>query len=108
AVQAYRNATRLGPPGTAIAWFMMGQCYQSLKELELACDCYLACLQSDPLSISAVRRLSQIAPLLGDENLASWSQLRLSQLQEEKEKMVAQGSIIRGYVLEVSKPTQAA
>ncbi|MHC5824048.1 MAG: tetratricopeptide repeat protein, partial [Nostoc sp.] len=82
--------------------------YQSLKELELACDCYLACLQSDPLSISAVRRLSQIAPLLGDENLASWSQLRLSQLQEEKEKMVAQGSIIRGYVLEVSKPTQAA
>jgi tetratricopeptide (TPR) repeat protein len=103
AAQAYRSATRLGPPGTAVAWFMMGQCYQSLGELELAYDCYLACLDCDPLAISPVKRLGQIAPLLGDENLASWSQLRLSQLQEEKAKMEANGSIFDSYVLKVPK-----
>jgi hypothetical protein len=103
AVQAYRSATRLGPPGTAVAWFMMGQCYQSWGELELAYDCYLASLDCDPLAISPVKRLGQIAPLLGDENLANWSQLRLSQLQEEKAKMEADGSTFRGYVLNVPK-----
>ncbi len=103
AAQVYRSATRLGPPGTAVAWFMAGQCYQSLGELELAYDCYLACLDCDPLAISTVKRLGEIAPLLGDENLASWSQLRLSQLQEEKEKMAASGSSFRGYLLTVPK-----
>jgi tetratricopeptide (TPR) repeat protein len=103
AVQAYRSATRLGPPGTAVAWFMMGQCYQSWGELELAYDCYLASLDCDPLAISPVKRLGQIAPLLGDENLANWSQLRLFQLQEEKAKMEADGSTFRGYVLNVPK-----
>ena len=108
AVQVYRCATRLGPPGTAVAWFMMGQCYQSLGELELAYDCYLASLDCDPLAISPVKRLGQIAPLLGDENLASWSEVRLSQLQEEKKKMEASGSSFRGYVLTVPKPKQTA
>ncbi len=103
AAQVYRSATRLGPPGTAVAWFMMGQCYQSLGELELAYDCYLACLDCDPLAISTVKRLGQIALLLGDENLANWSQLRLSQLQEEKAKMEANGSNFLGYVLNVPK-----
>jgi len=108
AVQVYRCATRLGPPGTAVAWFMAGQCYQSLGELELAYDCYLASLDCDPLAISPVKRLGQIAPLLGDENLASWSEVRLSQLQEEKKKMEASGSSFRGYVLTVPKPKQTA
>ena len=103
AVQAYCSATRLGPPETAVAWFMMGQCYQTLGELELAYDCYLDCLDCDPLAISPVKRLGQIAPLLGDENLANWSQLRLSQLREEKAKMEADGSTFRGYVLNVPK-----
>jgi tetratricopeptide (TPR) repeat protein len=102
AAQVYRSATRLGPPGTAIAWFMAGQCYQSLGDLQLAYDCYLACVHFDPLAISAVKRLGQIAPLLGDENLANWSQLRLSQLQEEKAKMEADGSTFRGYVAKVN------
>ncbi len=108
AAQTYRSATRLGPPGTSVAWFMAGQCHQSLGELELAYDCYLACLQCDPLAISAVKRLGQIAPLLGDEQIASWSQLRLSQLQEEKEKMAASGSTFSSYVLKVPTSMKTA
>jgi tetratricopeptide (TPR) repeat protein len=102
---AYLSATRLGPPGTPEAWFMAGQCYQSLGELELAYDCYLACLQSDPSSISAVKRLSQIAPVLGNEKLASWCELRSSQLEEEKQKMVASGSSFVAYNYKLSIPT---
>lgn len=108
AAKVYRSATRLGPPGTAVAWFMAGQCYQSLGELDLAYDCYLNCLRWDPLAISAVKRLSQIAPDLGDEKIALWCQLRLSQLEEEKEKMAAVGSNLPAYVPAVSMPMQTA
>ncbi len=108
AAQVYRSATRLGPPGTAIAWFMAGQCYQSLGELELAYDCYLACLHCDPLAISAIKRLSKLAPVLGNKNLTAWCQLRLSQLEQEKQKMVAMGSNISAYTTVNSLPKQAA
>ncbi len=108
AAQAYRCATRLGPPGTAVAWFMVGQCYQSLGELDLACDCYLACLHCDPLAISAVKRLSKVAPVLGDEKLACWCQLRLSQLEQEKQKRAALGSNLPAYIPAVPTSMQAA
>lgn len=107
AVQVYRRATRLGPPGTAVAWFMAGQCYQSLGELELACDCYLACLHCDPLAISAVKRLSKVASVLGDKKLVCWCQLRLSQLEQEKQKMASMGSNLPAYIPAVPLPMQA-
>lgn len=107
AAQVYRSATRLGPPGTAVGWFMAGQCYQSLGELELAYDCYLACLHCDPLAISAIKRLSQIAPFLGDDKFACWCKLRLSQLEQEKQKMVAMGTNLPAYIPAVPTAMQA-
>ncbi len=98
AAKVYHRTTRLGPPGTAIAWFMAGQCYQSLSELELACDCYLSCLDCDPLAISAVRRLSKISSFLGDVNLSSWCEIRLSQLEREKQVMADGGSNFSAYI----------
>ncbi len=97
AAQVYRSATRLGPPGTSIAWFMAGQCYQSLGDLQLAYDCYLACLHFDPLAISAVKRLSQVASVLGDHKIAGWCELRLSQLEQEKQNRAAMGSSVPAY-----------
>lgn len=88
AIAAYRSATRLGPPGTTVAWFMTGQCYESLSELEMACDCYLACLRADPLAISALKRLEGLARRLGNSVLANWSQLRLSELQKQKQEQL--------------------
>ncbi|RUR74217.1 tetratricopeptide repeat protein [Chlorogloeopsis fritschii PCC 9212] len=108
AAQVYRSATRLGPPGTAVAWFMAGQCYQSLGDVQLAYDCYLACLHFDPLAISAVKRLSRVASFLGDRKIVSWCELRLSQLEQEKQNMVATGSNAPAYVPAVPTLVQAS
>ena len=85
AAKIYASATRLGPPGTAVAWFMKGQCYEALGEIEIACDSYLKALQIDSLAISAVERLAKLAPALGNSTLVSWSKLRLMELQEQQQ-----------------------
>jgi tetratricopeptide (TPR) repeat protein len=87
AANMYRSAARLGPPGTPIAWFMAGQCHETLGELELACDCYLASIQMDELAISAVKRLNKLASRLDNQVLESWSTLRLNQLLEQQKNM---------------------
>ncbi|MBU7586935.1 MAG: tetratricopeptide repeat protein [Nostoc sp. TH1S01] len=107
AAQAYRSATRLGPPGTAVGWFMAGQCYQSLGELQVAYDCYLTCLHYDPLAISAIKRLYQLTSYLGDEKVSGWCELRLSQLEQEKHNMTAKGSNLPTYIPAVPTPMQA-
>lgn len=94
-LKLYLRAARLGPPGTAIAWFMAGQCYQSIGEYELAYDAYSFSLERDPLAISPVRRLGQIAPLMGNENLAEWVNQRLDQLEDYKKTMVSEGKIVK-------------
>jgi tetratricopeptide (TPR) repeat protein len=91
AAQIYRSAARLGPPGTAIAWFMAGQCHEKLGEIDIACDCYLASVRMDSLAISAVERLNNLAPRLGDSALVNWSNMRLLQLQEQQ-KIIANQS----------------
>ncbi len=85
AAKIYASATRLGPPGTAVAWFMKGQCYEALGEIEIASDSYLAAIQIDSLAISAVERLAKLAPELGNSALVNWSKLRLMELQEQKQ-----------------------
>ncbi len=90
AAKMYRSATRLGPPRTAIAWFMAGQCYEKLGELDIACDCYLASIQMDSLAISAVERLSRLAPNLGNSALVNWSDMRLSELREQQKNIANQ------------------
>lgn len=100
AAKVYRSATKLGPPGTDIAWFMAGQCYEVLGELEMACDCYLASLKIDPEAICAVERLTNLAPCLGNSALVNWSKLRLIELQEQKQGMSAKPK--RSYISEAS------
>jgi tetratricopeptide (TPR) repeat protein len=84
ACKIYRSAARLGPPGTAIAWFMAGQCHEKLGEIDIACDCYLASVEMDELAISAVERINKLAPNLGNSALVNWSNIRLLQLREEE------------------------
>jgi tetratricopeptide (TPR) repeat protein len=88
AAKMYRSAARLGPPGTSIAWFMAGQCYEKLGELELACDCYLASIQMDELAISAVEQLNRLASRLDNQALVNWSTMRLNQLLEQQKSML--------------------
>ncbi|MEH2276481.1 MAG: tetratricopeptide repeat protein [Nostoc sp.] len=85
AAKIYASATRLGPPGTAVAWFMKGQCYEALGEIEIASDSYLTALQIDSEAISAVERLAKLAPDLGNSALVNWSKLRLMELQKQKQ-----------------------
>lgn len=106
AAKMYGSATRLGPPGTAVAWFMMGQCYEALGELEIACDCYLASLKIDPEAISALEKLANLAPSLGNSALVNWSKLRLIELQEQKQRMSAKPK--RSYISEASSELKTA
>ncbi len=106
AAKMYRSAARLGPPGTAIAWFMAGQCHEQLGELEIACDCYLASVQMDELAISAVERLKKLAPRLGNSALANWSNMRLRQLQEQQKSIVNQPRT--SYISEASSALKLA
>lgn len=86
---AYRSAARLGPPGTEISHFMLGQCYEALDQLELARESYLAALKVDNLSVSAAERLKAVTQALGDHVLARWSQALYDTLQgDEIEELV--------------------
>lgn len=89
AAKVYRSATRLGPPGTPVAWFMAGQCHEKMGELELASDCYLASLQIEPEAISVVKLLSNLAPRLGNPGLVNWSNLYLAELQQQQQQFQA-------------------
>ena len=82
--KAYRTAARLGPPGTAIAWFMAGQCHEALDELDLAAGAYLTALRVDPEAISAAERLREAARRLGDDPLAKWAELWSSKLERRE------------------------
>ncbi|MDJ0599211.1 MAG: tetratricopeptide repeat protein [Crocosphaera sp.] len=90
ASQVYRRAARIGPPGTAIAWFMAGQCHEQLGEIEVACDCYLASVEKDQLAISAVEKLNELGQSLGNFALVNWSELYLIELQEEQKRYIQQ------------------
>jgi tetratricopeptide (TPR) repeat protein len=89
AAKIYRSATRLGPPGMAIAWFMAGQCHERLGEIDIACDCYLSSVQLDELAISAVEKINKLAPRLGNSMLEAWSTMRLEQLREQQRGIVS-------------------
>ncbi len=96
ALNSYRSAIRLGAPYTEISWFMAGQCYHLLGDLEMACDYYLNCLKCDPLAISAVQQLAELSPHLGEPTLVNWSNLRLTELkQRQQQQKLAQSAKIK-------------
>ncbi|MCF2152110.1 tetratricopeptide repeat protein [Desmonostoc muscorum LEGE 12446] len=106
AAKMYRSATRLGPPGTAIAWFMAGQCHEKMGDIDIACDCYLASVQMDELAISAVDKLNNLAPRLGNLALVNWSDMRLLQLQEQQKNIANQSRT--SYISEASSELKIA
>jgi tetratricopeptide (TPR) repeat protein len=81
ALDAYLRSARLGAPEAEAAWFMAGQCYEALELPERACDAYLAALRFDPLGISALERLADVADSSSNPVLAEWSRRRLADLQ---------------------------
>jgi tetratricopeptide (TPR) repeat protein len=81
ALAAYRRAASLAPPGREIAWYMAGQCWEALDDLDSACDAYLVALQADPLGISAAEALEGVASQVGRSNVLSWVRGRLVELK---------------------------
>jgi hypothetical protein len=77
ALNAYTKAAHYGPPGTDVAPFMMGQCYEILEESEKAVDSYLLCLQLDAWAVSAVERLSELASTGGCEKQVTITNRRI-------------------------------
>jgi tetratricopeptide (TPR) repeat protein len=80
AVTAYRAAALCGPPGTEVAWFMLGQCWEQLDEPEAARDAYLAALDLDPLGVASLEQLVSVARSLGDSVVVRWAEERLNVL----------------------------
>lgn len=80
ALAAYRSAAWFGPPGTEIAWFMVGQCHEALGEPELACSAFLASVELDPMAISAAERLAELAPRIGSSDLSLWAKTKATHL----------------------------
>ena len=79
AIDAYRRASLLGPPGTPAARFMMGKHLEALGWKEAAANCYLQVLQVDPLGYSAAQRLHDLARSLGWSAMANWSLERVEE-----------------------------
>jgi tetratricopeptide (TPR) repeat protein len=73
ALASYREAARLGPPYTAMAWHAVGRCRELLGDPIGALEAYLVTLDVDPVSISAATRLRAIAHHDRRPALARWS-----------------------------------
>ena len=72
ALQAYRQAARLGVPCTAFSWFMIGYCLEALGDYDAACDAYLIAIKLDPRGITSVKHLIHVAERRNDLLLVNW------------------------------------
>ena len=73
AIDSYRWATRLAPPGEEIAWFMLGQCYESNGERDTAFDAYMQAMRLDSGAVSAAQRIDALAHTLARPQLTQWA-----------------------------------
>jgi tetratricopeptide (TPR) repeat protein len=87
AAEIYRSAVCYGPPGTEIAWFMAGQCYEDLGRLDEALGAYLAAFRLDPQGISTAERIAALAYQTGNKLLERWCAPVLSDLQQAKDQI---------------------
>jgi tetratricopeptide (TPR) repeat protein len=65
AADCYVKAACLSPPGTAVAWFMAGECERLAGHLELSFAHYQQALRFDPLCTSATTQLKAVSRELG-------------------------------------------
>ncbi|MEM7052772.1 MAG: hypothetical protein AAF604_24115 [Acidobacteriota bacterium] len=87
ATNAYLRARSLGPPGTEIATFMAGQCFESLAQPERALELYLAALEIDPGGLTSAKGALRVAKLIGNRAIASWAESHLNSTQEIATKL---------------------
>lgn len=76
----YRTASRLGPPGTAVALYLAAQCRERLGDDEGACDAYYQAACLDRAGVSSTQGLARTAKRLGQRSLAQWADFRLHTL----------------------------
>ncbi|WP_331740195.1 hypothetical protein OG613_45670 (plasmid) [Streptomyces sp. NBC_00015] len=81
ALEAYREAARLAPPGGALINFMVGHCHEITGNSDLALDSYLASLSIDPLAISSAKGALRVADALGSR-MRHWAQMQVEKLEE--------------------------
>lgn len=97
AEDAYRWATRLGPPGAEVAYFMLGQCHESQGRDDEAVDSYLSALRIDPGAVSAAQRLSKL--LDARPVLQHWGRTCLQELAAKASERVPRykQEVLRGH-----------
>ena len=66
------EAARLAPPHADEALFLLGQCYEKEDSPDEAINAYLGTLRADPLAISAVERLTELARMNERVALRDW------------------------------------
>lgn len=82
AMAAFRAASALGAPFTAVAWYCAARCAERLGDLHEACRCYAASVAADPLGITSLAGLGRVAARTGDAYMAEWARERLSDLRD--------------------------
>ena len=80
AAELYQQATHYGPRGIAIAWYMLGTCFQSMGDHSQAVDAYRQSLKFDPFGISAAEGMLDVAQLTNDTRLKTESNALISQI----------------------------
>lgn len=76
AAAVYCLAARLGPPGTPVAWYLAGACYERLNSGSLARDCYIRALRIDPLGIPSQERLMALTDCPPIRPFRIWDQVQ--------------------------------
>lgn len=56
----FEKAALLGPPGTPIAWFLAGCCYEQINNKNEALKCYINSLKVDPKGVSPKKRIEEL------------------------------------------------
>lgn len=78
ASEAFRLAALYGPPCTERALFYRGNCFEQMNRPDIARDCYLASLDSNPYSDAAYFDLQRVATAIGDSDIAEWARLNFN------------------------------
>jgi hypothetical protein len=66
------EAARLAPPHADQALFLLGRCWEREESPDEAINAYLGALRADPLAISAVERLAELARVHERPALRDW------------------------------------
>lgn len=89
AISHFRMAAKLGPPGSAVAFYLAGHCLERQGRDDEAELCHLQSVVHDPGAVSALKRLTDLGRRLAHPHIADWADDRLNRFSDE----LAQGDI---------------